>query len=444
MRGILASFDALKERQFRLLWLGQLISALGDALVPLALTFAVLDLTGSAADLGLVFAAMMGARVIFMLAGGVWSDRLPRQLVMIAADLVRAGVQALLAVAFFTDSVALWHLIAASFVLGGASAFFGPASTGLVKSIVHPARLQEANALIGMSQNAVQIFGPVSAGALVVFVGFGPIFAVDALTFLASAVCLVGMRLPSAVARLERRSFLADARHGLGEVLSRTWLWSSFIVFSISNVTIAMYFVLGPLVVERELGGASDWGLLLTAGAVGGLVGSFVALRYKPARPLIPAFGLMFFVFAQLVALIPPLPVAVLMLAAVLAVASIAIGNALWDTMLQQHIPAESISRVSSLDWMISLVFMPLGYVLAGPLAETIGVDLTLALAAGIGVVANTSLLLVPSVRDLRREESQPAPEQDGLEEEPLAPSLAMAPLSGDLGRAPKPAARHR
>jgi MFS family permease len=411
------SFAVLRDRQFRLLWLGQLISSLGDALVPLALTFAVLDLTGSAADLGLVFAAFMGARVVFMLAGGVWSDRLPRQLVMIAADIVRAGAQAVVALAFFTDAVVLWHLIVASVLVGGASAFFGPASTGLVKTIVRPARLQEANALINLSQNAIHIFGPVSAGALVVLVGFGPIFAIDAVTFLASAVCLVAMRLPKRLERPERRSFLAEAREGLGEVLSRTWLWSAFIVFSISNVTIAMYFVLGPLVVERELGGASDWGLLLAAGGVGGVVGSTIALRYRPARPLIPAFLLMVFVSAQLLALIPPLPVVALMVAAVLAVASIAVGNALWDTMLQQHIPARSISRVSSLDWMISLVFMPLGYVVAGPLAEAIGLDLTLALAAGLGVAANLGLLLVPSVRNLRRVEHPAEP----LELEPVA-----------------------
>ena len=411
MRGSwVESFAVLRERQFRLLWLGQTVSSLGDALVPLALTFAVLDLTGSAADLGLVFASLMGARVIFMLAGGVWSDRLPRQLVMIAADIVRAGAQAVLALAFFTDAVQVWHLMVASFLVGGASAFFGPASTGLVKTIVPQERLQEANALINLSQNAIHIFGPVSAGALVVLVGFGPIFAIDAVTFLASALFLLALRLPQRSEQPQRRSFLTEAREGLNEVLARTWLWSAFIVFSISNVTIAMYFVLGPLVVERELGGASDWGLLLTAGGVGGVLGSAVALRYKPARPLIPAFLLMFFVSAQLLALIPPLPVLALMLAAVLAVGSIAIGNALWDTMLQQHIPERSISRVSSLDWMISLVFMPLGYVVAGPLAETIGLDLTLALAAGVGVVANLGLLLVPSVRNLRRAEQLPEP----------------------------------
>jgi MFS family permease len=428
VRGVVQSFDVLREREFRLLWLGQLISALGDALVPLALTFAVLDLTGSAADLGLVFAAFMGARVLFILAGGVWSDRLPRQLVMIAADVVRCGTQAALAVAFFTHSVQIWHLIVASFLVGAASAFFGPASTGLVKSIIAPARLQEANALINMSQNAIQIFGPVTAGALVVFVGFGPIFALDSVTFAASAVCLLAMRLP-ALPRPERKTFLADARQGLDEVLQRTWLWMAFIVFSISNVTIAMYFVLGPLVVERELGGASHWGAILTGGAIGGLLGSLVALHYKPVRPLIPAFLLMFFVSAQLLALIPPLPILALTFAGMLAFFSIAIGNALWDTMLQQHIPIEAISRVSSLDWMISLVFMPLGYVVAGPLSEAIGLDLTLGIAAAVGILANFGLLLVPSVRNLRRlEEPEPAAAETGPAE-PVVPPIAATLL---------------
>jgi hypothetical protein len=145
-------------------------------------------------------------------------------------------------------------------------------------------------------------------------------------------------------------------------------------------------------------------------------------MRYKPARPLIPAFLLMFFVSLQLLALIPPLPIVALMGAAVLAVSSIAIGNALWDTMLQQHIPARSISRVSSLDWMISLVFMPLGYVVAGPLAETIGLDLTLALAAGAGIAANLGLLLVPSIRNLRRVEQLREPVEPDPAAQPPVP----------------------
>jgi MFS family permease len=393
----------LEERPFRLLWTGRTISDAGDALVPLALAFAVLDLSGSAADLGLVLAALFSARVVFILVGGVWSDRLPRQLVMIAADLLRAGVHGAVAVAFFTDSIQVWHLIVSSALFGAASAFFGPASTGLVKTIVSPERLQQANALLGISDGAVSIFGPALAGLLVTTSGYGVVFALDAATFLASAAFLLAMRLPRAVRRRERTTFLSDVAHGVGEVRARTWLWTAFIAFALSNLSIAAWFVLGPLVVETELGGASRWGLILTGGAIGGVVGSAIALRWKPERPLVPAFALMLSVSLQLLALVPPVPVPVLMAAAALSLASIAIGNTLWHTMLQQHVPRETISRVSALDWMISLVFMPLGYTVAGPLADTIGLDTTLVLAAALGASANLAILLVPAVRHLRR-----------------------------------------
>ena len=404
---------ALQEREFRLLWAGQLVSAVGDALVPVAVAFAVLDLTGSAADLGLVLAALMASRVVFIVAGGVWADRLPRQLVMIAADLVRALVHAVIALAFFTDSIAVWHLVASSALFGAASAFFGPASTGLVKSLVKPTRLQEANALMGISNNAVSIFGPALAGLLVAVAGFGVVFAIDAATFIVSAGFLVAMRLPATIERTRTSSFLSDVALGLAEVRRRTWLWTSFISFAVGNVSIAAFFVLGPLVAERELGGASSWGLILTAGATGGVVGSVVALRWKPPRPLVPSALLMLTVSLMIVGLVPPVPVAVLMAATAAAFASIAIGNALWDTVLMQYVPQETISRVSSLDWMVSLVFMPLGYTIAGPLASRIGLDETLLLAAGLVATASLGVLLVPSVRHLRRLEPIAEPSDD-------------------------------
>jgi MFS family permease len=410
VRGLLSSLAVLQNRPFRLLFTARLVSEAGEALVPVALAFAVLDLTGSAADLGLVFAAFMGARVVFIVVGGVWADRLPRQLVMIAADLVRAAAQGFLALAFFTDAVTLWQIVVAAFVVGAGSAFFGPASTGLMKQIVPPGELQEANALLGVGGNAINIIGPLVAGVLVTVVDFGVIFAIDAASYVLGVFFLLAMRLPKTVERPERQSFLADVRRGVHEVRSRRWLWTSFICFALSNVTIAFYFVLGPLVVLNEAGGARDWGLMLAGGAIGGLFGSAVALRWKPARPLIPSFLLILLVSLQLLALVPPLPVLLLIVAAGAAVAAIAIANALWDTMLQQHIPEAAISRVSALDWMISLVFMPLGYVLAGPAAETFGLDTTLIVAAIFGTVANVGVLFVPDVRNLRRVEDE-APE---------------------------------
>jgi MFS family permease len=403
----------LEERPFRLLWIGRTVSDAGDALVPLAIAFAVLDLTGSAADLGLVLAALFASRVVFIVAGGVWSDRLPRQLVMVGADLVRAAVHAVIAVAFFTDAVEVWYLIVSSAVFGAASAFFGPASTGLVKSIVSPSRLQEANALLSISRSTLAIFGPAMAGLLVATVGFGTVFAIDAVSFLVSAAFLLAMRLPREARRVARTTFLADVAAGVVEVRRRTWLWAAFLTFAVGNLSMAAYLVLGPLVVQTELGGPKAWGLILTGGAVGGAIGSAIALRWRPQRPLIPAFGLMLSVSGLLLALVPPVPAAALACLAALGFSSIAIGNVFWNTMLQQHVPRETISRVSSLDWMVSLVFMPLGYTIAGPLAENIGLDTTLLLAAGLGAVANLGVLLVPSVRGLRRDDRSQAADLD-------------------------------
>lgn len=400
----------LGERSFRLLWLGQLVSHVGDALIPVALAFAVLEVTGSASDLGVVLACFMASRVVFIIAGGVWADRLPRQLVMIAADVVRAATQIAIAVAFFTGTIELWHLAAQALLMGSSAAFFGPASTGLVKDLVSPGGLQQANALISLSHSTVAVAGPALAGLLVTAFGFGIVFAIDAATYVVSAAFLLAMRLPAPVQRQERRSFVAEVVDGVREVRRRTWLWTAFLAFSASNVALAIYFVLAPTIVEAEIGGPSAWGLIVTGGSIGSVLGAVVALRWRPGRPLVPAFLLMSCVPLQLLALTPPLPAAGLMAGAALAFFAIAVGNALWDTMVQQHVPAEAISRVSSIDSLISFVFMPLGFLIAGPLGEAFGYDTTLVAAAALIAVANLAVLAVPGLRNLRRAEAGPAP----------------------------------
>ena len=189
------------------------LSGIGDAIVPVALTFAVLDL-GDATDLGLVLGSSSAARVVFLVAGGVWSDRLPRQLVMMASDVVRAAVQALIAVAFFTDSIQVWQLAVQLAVFGAAGAFFQPASTGLVPRLVSRQRLQEANALLGLARSGIEVFGPVVSGLVVATLGFGIVFAVDAASFVASFLCLAAMRLPRTVERgkQEEHSHRGDGR----------------------------------------------------------------------------------------------------------------------------------------------------------------------------------------------------------------------------------------
>lgn len=419
-----SSTDALSERDFKLLWIGQTGSFFGDALVGVALAFAVLGLTGSAGDLGLVFAAFALPQVVFTLAGGVWADRLPRQRVMVACDLLRAGAQAVVSTLLITGNAQVWHLIGLAIVMGSASAFFTPASTGLMPQIVSSARLQQANALVGISRNGTHIFGPLVAGLISATIGPGWAFAIDGVSFLVSAGFLAAIR----VAHRDvppRRAFVTELAEGWREVASRSWVVAAILTFSLSNVALGVFQVLGPLVAVRELGGAAAWGMVAAGASIGGLAGAAVALRWKPDRPLIPAFLVMLLAQVELLVLVPPFPALVVAMGAFVTVAAIMISNTLWETMLQQHIPRDALSRVSSYDWMVSLIFQPLAFVAVGPLSESIGVRETLVAAALLGLVANSAVLLVPSVRNLRR--------VDGEAQEPLAVAGAADPTEPPL-----------
>jgi MFS family permease len=414
----------LRERPFRLLWLARTTSAVGDALVPVATSFAVLEI-GTASDLGIVLGAYMAARMTFMLAGGVWADRLPRRLLMIASDAVRAIVQGVIALAFLTDAIQVWQLAVSSVIFGVASAFFGPASTGLVPQLVSASRLQEANALLGLSQNATELFGPALAGVLVATVGYSLIFAIDSASFVASLVCLVLMpRLPRL--RPREQSFFADAREGIREVLARPWMRVTLAADAFGNFGIAPYFVLGPLVVREHLGGASDWGLMMTAAAAGGIAGGVLVLRWRPARPLVAAYSVLFAIPFALISLVPPLPLPLLMLGAALFTMSIVVGNTFWQTMEQQHVPNEALGRVDSVAWMVALVIMPIAYVVTGPVASRLGVRETLLVAAAIQFTSLVCVLLTRSVRQLRRIDKPVTPE----------PALASAPERESAGPA--------
>ena len=407
MSFVQAGFAPLRERPFRLLFFGRSLSAVGDAIVPVALTFAVLDL-GDATDLGLVLGSSSLARVVFLVAGGVWADRLPRQLVMMAADVVRAAVQALLAVAFFTDSIRIWQLAVGSALFGAAGAFFNPASTGLVPELVSRERLQEANALLGLARSAIEVFGPVVSGIVVATLGFGVVFAVDAASFVASFACLAAMRLPRRLRRRERTSMLAEAIDGLRVVRERRWIVAALSCDLVFNFAFAAYFVLGPVVFEQHFDGARDWGIAMTGAAIGGIVGGLVVLRFRPSRPLFAAYVFSFVTPLQLLALAVPLPLPAIVAGAMLVVVALVLVNTYWATMEQQHVPAAYLSRVDSLGWMISLVAFPLGAVVAGPLAGAIGVGPTLVGAAALMAAGVAGALSVRDFRELRRLDDRP------------------------------------
>jgi MFS family permease len=411
-----ARWGPLQETNFRRLWIGQTTSAAGDSLTAVALTFAVLAVSGSAADLGFVLAAFMLPRVVFLLVGGVWADRLPRRLLMVAADLVRAAAQLGLAIAVLTGVADLWVFVVASAASGTASAFFGPAATGLIPQTVSAERLQQGNALLNLSQSTAFMAGPIVAGLLVAAVGAGWVFAIDSVSFGVSAGSLLLLRIrPAPVA--ERQPFLDELRDGWREVASRRWLVASLAAFAFGNLAFASFFVLGPVVIERQFNGAADWGLLMGCFGLGGLIGGTVALRWRPGQPLVATFGVLLAApFALLLLAVTP-PLVVLAVGMVAFAVATALANTLWHTTLQQQVPAESISRVSSYDWMVSLLIFPVGSALAGPLADAVGAGVALLVFALLAGLPLAAVLAVPSVRAIRRrDQTSPASTELGVE----------------------------
>jgi MFS family permease len=394
------SFDALRERQFRLLFTGQIISLFGDALTGVALAFAVLDI-GSATDLGYVFAAKTVPLVGFLLIGGVFADRLPRRAVMLVADVVRFGAQGAVALLVLMHSAHIWEIVILQAISGTASAFFNPASTGLTPLTVSPERLQQANALRGLSMASTGIIGSAVSGVLVATIGAGWALAIDASTFAVSAFFLAQLQLPPHV-KIAAQSFFSDLRDGWREFASRTWVWVIVLAASIGNMMTSVFVVLGAVVSKDSLGGAGAWATILAALGVGSLVGGLVSLRVRLRHPLFFGSSLLGFLALPTALLALRAPVAVIAAGALLAGGGNMIFNALWETALQQHIPAAALSRVSAYDWFGSLAFQPLGLVIAGPAAAGLGVSTTLWVAAA-GIVAMALLAVAtPSVRHLQ------------------------------------------
>lgn len=395
------SFAPLGKLAYRLLWIGQTTSSAGTALVQVAFVFAILHVGGTAADIGYIFAIQAAAGVASVLAGGVWADRLRRQAVMLAADTIRAVVEAVLAILLIAGHAHVWELGLGAAVFGVAESFFGPASTGLVPETVPADQLQRANALLGFSTSSVGTGGLAIAGVLVAVSGPGVVLAIDAATFVVSAVSLGLLRLPPR--RLpERGSFRRDLAAGWHEVAIRPWYWLSMIAHALGNVGFAAYFVLGPVIAERALGGAPAWGVISAAGAAGATVGGIIAIRFRPRRPLVTGNLAVLLGMLPLLALAPPLATWEIAVAAALGGIGMVFQATVWAATTQSLIPAEAVSRVDAYDWLISLAVMPAGLAVVGPLAERLGDTATLVGATLLLGLPCALIVLVPGVRSVR------------------------------------------
>jgi MFS family permease len=402
----------LGDAQFRRLFFARTASLLGNAIAPIALAFAVLGMPGgSATKLGLVLLVRQAAQIALLLLGGVIADRFPRNRVMVSSDLLAAAGQIGIAAVFIAHDSNLAVILALSVLTGAAPALFIPASTGLIPQLVPRERLQSANALIRFTMNSSTILGAAIAGLLVATIGAGWSLSIDGLSFLVSAVLLIGIRIPRP-SQLPSSTLLKDLRHGWHEFSSRQWVWVIVVQFSLAN---ACYNgginVLGPTVVRLYLGGAVAWSAFAAARAVGLLSGSLVAMRVRPRHPLRVATFATFGFVPAFFALAYAEPVWVLVPAAVLIGVSVDVFTTLWDTAIQTHVPQESLSRVSAYDSLGSVALGPLGLAVAGPAAAAFGLTGTLVAGGVLTIAANLAALASPSVRNLAVKAPEPVAE---------------------------------
>ena len=381
-------------------------------MAPVALAFAVLGVGGSQTELGLVLALAILPQIFFLLVGGVISDRLPRHLVMVASNLVAGLAQAVLAYLLISGNAEIWQLAVIALARAVAASFFYPASQGIIPQTITAEGLQSANALLRLALNATNIGGAALGGLLVALAGPGWAIAFDALSYLVAAAILLPMRVRAP----ERTgtSFVHELGTGWREFSSRTWIWVVVLGFAFANAAEAGALnVLGPVIAKESLGGASVWGLVLAATGVGLLIGGLIALRIRPDRPLFVGVAAITLLFPPLVLLAIEAPWPAIAASTLLAGIGIELFSVFWDTSLQAHVPNDVLSRVSAWDAIGSLVLIPAGYAIVGPLSDAIGIDETLWLCAGIVLVAITAQLLSRQVRELPR--LPPVPEAEAV-----------------------------
>jgi predicted MFS family arabinose efflux permease len=416
---------------FRLLFIGQAFSVVGDRITPIAIAFAVLGI-GSATDLGLVLAASGVPFALFAIAGGVVSDRIGRRRVMIASDIARVLVQATVAALLLTGSAEVWMLVVLSAVYGTAAAVFMPALIGLIPQTVPPDRLQEANALLGFTRSIASVAGPTLAGILIAVGGPGEAIAVDAVTFALSAACLIALRPDPAIVGVdgeEHDGFAARLRSGWLEVRRRPWLASGLGAMAAYHVfVLPAVWILGPALAKSDLGGASSWAVIVVVFGLGTIAGNLLALRLSISRPVLVAAAALVGAATQAVIIGSGLGTAGIAILEFPAGIAVSLFFTLWDTNIQEQVPPAAVSRVSSYDFAVSLGLMPLGMAVAGPIAAAAGLQTTLVAMSAIGMAAALAWLAVPDVRRVRRP-GAPAPRPPSA---PPAPSR-MEPDHGML-----------
>ena len=412
---------SLKHRPFALLWTGQTTSRLGDSLYRIALSWWVLEKTGSAVAMGTVLVFSQIPMLVFLLIGGVVVDRLPRIRIMFVSDILSGLVITFVAVFSWLELLQIWHIYIASMIFGFVEAFFFPAYQAVVPQITPSELLTSANSLNGLSQRVTGIVGPALGAALIAAGGTSLTFGLDALSFFISALCvlpILGSNLDK-IQRQERASKtagrqkpvkevfkqgLADLREGFRFVLTVPWIWISILLFGFVNIMEAgPRAVALPFLIKEDLG--SDVGLLGILGSAASLgfvvgmlwLGQYVRLR---RRGLLGYFSIIM-TGAALLPFAFKLPIPILVMSMFISGMSTSVFALIWTHTLQEMVPAELLGRVYSIDALGSFVLLPIGFSLSGWGTDRFGAP-TVFLVGGLSTMVLVLIgLLHPAIRNL-------------------------------------------
>lgn len=386
---------------FRNLFFARLLTVLGNGIAPIALAFAVLDIGGSAADLGLVVAARSIFNVAFLLIGGVLADRYSRSKVLLSSSVIAALSQGIVAWLVLDGTATIMWLAVLGTINGAAAGIALPASSAMVPQTVPARNLREANAFIQLGIYGGTVIGASLGGVLTAAIGPGWGLAVDALGFAASAPLYLLIRTASAQLLTSQTNILQDLRDGWQEFIARAWVWTIVAQFTVVNAAFSgVVMILGPIVADASFGRAS-WGIIVAAQSIGLIAGSFIALRWRPRRDLFIGVILVALCAIPITLLSMVSSTAILMGAFFIAGVGFGQFGVVWAHSLQTHIPPEKLARVYAYDAMGSFVAIPIGELAAGPLAMHYGSRAILLASAVAVVIATIAASLTPAIRRL-------------------------------------------
>jgi MFS family permease len=397
-------FAPLRERRFRLFFVGKLSSEAGTSMVDVALAFAVIDLGGGASQVGLVLAAECVPMVLFAVVGGAVADRFGRRPVMLGGDVLRLLSQGTLAAVILSGRAQLWDLALLSAITKVGDTFFLPATSGLIVESVSEQNRQGANAFTELATTIAFILGPAASAALVAFWSPAIAIAVDALTYAVSAICLSLLGPPDRT-REDTPTLMRQLREGWRQFVSRPWIWAVLLQVTVFDILVlGPYWVLGPILTNLHFGGPTGWGLLQSALGAGAVLGGAMMLRVKFTWPMRAAV-IGFLAWAPVVAALsfPAPPLAALMCLSFLAGIGTSVYSISWQTSIQDHVPEANLASVNAYDVMLTRVSLSAGLAAAGPLANWMGAPTLLAVGAVAQIATCLALLASPQIRDLPR-----------------------------------------